>query len=137
MLVGRTNESWDFGQVGANRQRSHDTEFPNPTPAKPSLFTALAFRMASAEAHNPGAGQKRQSLEPVAYEPKSSLQNAAFVGLQSAGVGVLVSAVQNALDTHNRGAAGILTRTGGTIGFFCELGRLVLELRLVADVPRC
>ncbi|KAJ1311664.1 hypothetical protein OPQ81_010139 [Rhizoctonia solani] len=38
------------------------------------------------------------------------------------GVGTLVSAVQNALDHHNRGAAGILTRTGGTIGFFTAMG---------------
>ncbi|KAF8605054.1 hypothetical protein BDV93DRAFT_491213 [Ceratobasidium sp. AG-I] len=78
--------------------------------------------MATTEAHNPETSTVRQSLDPVAYEPKSSLQNAAFVGLQSAGVGVLVSAVQNALDTHNRGAAGILTRTGGTIGFFSAMG---------------
>lgn len=77
--------------------------------------------MADTGAHHPEHSQTRQSLEPNAYEQKSSLQNAAFVGLQSAGVGVLVSAVQNALDSHNRGAAGILTRTGGTIGFFSEL----------------
>ncbi|KAG9126527.1 hypothetical protein FRC07_003149 [Ceratobasidium sp. 392] len=78
--------------------------------------------MASTGAHQPEQSQTRHSLEPAAYEPKSSLQNAAFVGLQSAGVGVLVSAVQNALDTHNRGAAGIFTRTGGTIGFFSAMG---------------
>jgi hypothetical protein len=29
-----------------------------------------------------------------------------------------VSAVQNALSSHNRGAFGVFTRTGGTIGFF-------------------
>ncbi|KAG8744703.1 hypothetical protein FRC10_009617 [Ceratobasidium sp. 414] len=78
--------------------------------------------MATTGAHQPEQIQTRQSLEPAAYEPKSSLQNAAFVGLQSAGVGVLVSAVQNALDSHNRGAAGIFTRTGGTIGFFSAMG---------------
>ncbi|CAE6421781.1 unnamed protein product [Rhizoctonia solani] len=78
--------------------------------------------MASTLSFEPEKSQTRQSIEPVAYEPKSSLQNAAFVGLQSAGVGTLVSAVQNALDHHNRGAAGILTRTGGTIGFFTAMG---------------
>ncbi|KAG8681767.1 hypothetical protein FRC09_017247 [Ceratobasidium sp. 395] len=78
--------------------------------------------MATTGAHQPEQAQIRQSLGPSAYEPKSSLQNAAFVGLQSAGVGVLVSAVQNALDSHNRGAAGIFTRTGGTIGFFSAMG---------------
>lgn len=76
--------------------------------------------MASTLSHQPETLQTRQSTEPAPYEHKSSVQNAAFVGLQSAGVGVLVSAVQNALDHHNRGAAGILTRTGGTIGFFSE-----------------
>ncbi|KAF8761265.1 nadh-ubiquinone oxidoreductase 21.3 kda subunit [Rhizoctonia solani] len=76
--------------------------------------------MASTMSFEPEKKQTRQSIEPSAYEPKSSVQNAAFVGLQSAGVGTLVSAVQNALDQHNRGAAGILTRTGGTIGFFSE-----------------
>ena len=76
--------------------------------------------MANADEHQSEGNQNRQQPDSPAYEPKSSLQNAAFVGLQSAGVGVLVSAVQNALDSHNRGAAGIFTRTGGTIGFFCE-----------------
>ena len=36
-----------------------------------------------------------------------------------------MSAVQNALSSHNYGAAGFLTRTGGTIGFF---GTLLLSL---------
>ncbi|QRV76082.1 mitochondrial import inner membrane translocase subunit TIM17 [Ceratobasidium sp. AG-Ba] len=78
--------------------------------------------MANTESHQPDNKQGKRDPEPGAYEPKSSLQNAAFVGLQSAGVGVLVSAVQNALDSHNRGAAGIFTRTGGTIGFFSAMG---------------
>ena len=29
-----------------------------------------------------------------------------------------MSAVQNALSSHNHGAFGVFTRTGGTIGFF-------------------
>lgn len=56
--------------------------------------------------------------EQAAYDPKPSLQYASAVGIQAAGVGALVSAVQNALGTHTSGAAGFLTRTGGTIGFF-------------------
>ena len=56
--------------------------------------------------------------EKPAYEPKSALQYASAVGLQAAGVGALASAVQNALSSHSSGAAGFLTRTGGTIGFF-------------------
>ena len=53
-----------------------------------------------------------------AYEPKPSLKNALTVGLQGGLVGVLVSAVQNALGNHNKGAAGIITRSGSTIGIF-------------------
>lgn len=56
--------------------------------------------------------------EQASYEPKPTLQYASAVGIQAAGVGALVSAVQNALGSHTAGAAGFLTRTGGTIGFF-------------------
>ncbi|WWC86895.1 uncharacterized protein L201_001774 [Kwoniella dendrophila CBS 6074] len=56
------------------------------------------------------------------FHPHPSLQLATRVTLQSAGVGLLVSAVQNALDKHNAGAMGIVTRTGGTIGFFAAMG---------------
>jgi len=56
------------------------------------------------------------------FAPRPAFYNAGVVGLQSAGVGVLVSAVQNALATHNQGASGIFTRTGGTIGFFAAMG---------------
>jgi hypothetical protein len=54
------------------------------------------------------------------YEPKPTLEYAAISGAKGAVVGLLVSSVQNALETHNRGAAGVITRTGGTIGFFGE-----------------
>ncbi|KAI0639492.1 hypothetical protein C8Q77DRAFT_1081586 [Trametes polyzona] len=60
--------------------------------------------------------------EKAVYEPKPSLQYASAVGIQAAGVGALVSAVQNALGTHSSGAAGFFTRTGGTIGFFAAMG---------------
>ncbi|KZT02633.1 uncharacterized protein LAESUDRAFT_738547 [Laetiporus sulphureus 93-53] len=56
------------------------------------------------------------------YEPKSPLGYASTVGLQAAIVGTFVSTVQNALGTHNRGAAGFLTRSGGTIGVFAAMG---------------
>lgn len=59
-------------------------------------------------------------IAAIPYVVRPSLQNGATVGLQAAGVGLLVSTVQNALDTHSRGAAGVFTRTGGTVGFFGE-----------------
>lgn len=52
------------------------------------------------------------------YTPKPSLELAAYAFAKGAGAGLLVSAVQNALDSHSRGAAGVLSRTGGTIGLF-------------------
>jgi hypothetical protein len=57
---------------------------------------------------------------PIAavFEDRPTVKNASLVGLQGGGVGVLVASVQNALDHHNRGAMGVLTRSGGTIGFF-------------------
>jgi hypothetical protein len=59
--------------------------------------------------------------EPT-FEPKAALKNASLLGLQGAGVGAFVSALQNALSKHSAGASGFFTRTGGTIGFFGALG---------------
>ena len=61
------------------------------------------------------------AAEDVAFEPKASLRHASAVGIQAAGVGALVSAIQNALGSHRSGAAGFFTRTGGTIGLFGAL----------------
>lgn len=61
---------------------------------------------------------KTTAGEQPAFVPRPAVYNASMVALQSAGVGVLISAVQNALAQHNAGAMGIFTRTGGTIGFF-------------------
>lgn len=52
------------------------------------------------------------------YTPKPALQLASKTALTGAGVGLVFSALQNALGTHTHGAMGVLTRTGGTIGFF-------------------
>jgi hypothetical protein len=60
--------------------------------------------------------------QPVAiegeYQEESALGAGFTVGLQSAAVGLFVSAVQNSLHSHNKGAMGVFTRTGGTIGLF-------------------
>lgn len=66
------------------------------------------------------------SSEVSAYEPKPTLSYASRVGLQAGILGAFVSAIQNALGTHSHGAAGIVTRTGGTIGFF---GTFSLSIR--------
>jgi hypothetical protein len=66
----------------------------------------------------PNTMSSTSAPEIPTYEPKPSLKNAAKVGLQAGIVGTFVSTVQNALGTHSHGAAGFLTRTGGTIGVF-------------------
>jgi len=71
--------------------------------------------------HNEGEPSTSTPPAPV-YEPRPSLRYASIAGLQAAGVGAFVSAIQNALGTHSRGASGFFTRTGGTIGFFAAMG---------------
>ncbi|KAI0094821.1 hypothetical protein BDY19DRAFT_44791 [Irpex rosettiformis] len=56
------------------------------------------------------------------YDPKPSLQYASTVALQMAAIGTVVSATQNALGSHSRGAFGVFTRTGSTIGIFGAMG---------------
>lgn len=53
-----------------------------------------------------------------AYEPKPTIKQTFRVTLQAGTVGLVLSTVQNALGKHSHGAMGVLTRTGGTIGFF-------------------
>ncbi|ETW86887.1 hypothetical protein HETIRDRAFT_41217 [Heterobasidion irregulare TC 32-1] len=63
-----------------------------------------------------------QPIDTPAFENKPTVQYAATVGLQAGLVGAFVSAVQNALGTHSKGASGFLSRSGGTIGFFAAMG---------------
>ncbi|KAI0048365.1 hypothetical protein FA95DRAFT_1470552, partial [Auriscalpium vulgare] len=56
------------------------------------------------------------------YEERPTISYAATVGLQAGLVGAFVSSVQNALGSHSHGAAGFLSRSGGTIGFFAAMG---------------
>jgi hypothetical protein len=62
------------------------------------------------------------------YEPKPTLGNATVAGLQSAGAGVFVATIQNALGTHGHGAAGVFTRYGSTIGLFGEWAGIINTL---------
>lgn len=69
-----------------------------------------------ADSDQPGAISQSPDVE--AYEEKPTIKHTMSVALQTGFVGVLASAVQNALGAHNRGAMGVITRSGGTIGFF-------------------
>lgn len=65
------------------------------------------------------------------YNAKPSLELGAYAFAKGAGAGLLVSAVQNALDSHSRGAAGVISRTGGTVGLFGMLPMLLFRSRFV------
>lgn len=65
--------------------------------------------------------QARESVTDF-FESRPTIKYTSVVGLQAGIVGAVVSTIQNALGTHNYGAAGVLTRSGGTIGFFAAMG---------------
>ncbi|KAJ8083965.1 hypothetical protein PQX77_007246 [Marasmius sp. AFHP31] len=58
----------------------------------------------------------------AAFEPKATLERTTVWGLKTGAVGVIYSTLQNALGQHSSGAAGVFTRTGGTITFFAAMG---------------
>jgi hypothetical protein len=53
-----------------------------------------------------------------AYEERSALNDTMNTALFGAGFGVVISAIQNSLATHNRGALGVFTRSGGQIALY-------------------
>ncbi|BGP15127.1 hypothetical protein JCM10213_006540 [Rhodosporidiobolus nylandii] len=59
---------------------------------------------------------------PKAYTPTGALGPAFNVGLTGAGVGLFVSAIKNSVETHNKGAMGVFSRTGWVIGYFATAG---------------
>lgn len=58
------------------------------------------------------------SSEDIVYHAKAPIKEGLQAGTIGAGVGLLVSAVQNSIGTHSHGATGVVARTGGTIGVF-------------------
>ncbi|TIA72125.1 hypothetical protein E3P92_02012 [Wallemia ichthyophaga] len=56
------------------------------------------------------------------FHPTPALQLAGQGAIGGSGVGFLVSTVRNALETHNKGAMGVFTRTGSTISYFAAVG---------------
>ena len=52
---------------------------------------------------------------------RSAVSKGVNAAAMSAGAGLLVSAVQNSLTRHEKGAIGVFTRSGTTIAIFSEL----------------
>ncbi|KAF9930463.1 hypothetical protein FBU30_000432 [Linnemannia zychae] len=61
------------------------------------------------------------SSEDIVYHAKAPIKEGINAGALGAGIGLLVSAVQNSVGTHSYGATGILARTGSTIGAFATM----------------
>lgn len=60
--------------------------------------------------------------EPEPFSSKSAFSNGMNAAATSAAAGVLVSAVQNSVQRHDKGALGVFTRTGSTIALFTAMG---------------
>lgn len=58
------------------------------------------------------------AAEDTVYHAKAPVKEGLQAATIGAGVGLLVSAVQNSIGTHSHGATGVVARTGGTIGVF-------------------
>lgn len=64
------------------------------------------------------------------FHAKAPLKEGLQAASIGAGVGLLVSAVQNSIGTHSAGATGVFARTGNTIGIFGNALSLSLSLSL-------
>lgn len=63
------------------------------------------------------------AVAPRAYTPTAPFAPAFNSALTGAGVGLFVSAIKNSLETHNKGAMGVFSRTGWLIGYFGQSAR--------------
>ncbi|CAO1622947.1 unnamed protein product [Parajaminaea phylloscopi] len=72
------------------------------------------------------ASSEQQENQPLQdsehYVPKSSINAGVNTALVTGGAGTFVSAIQNSLSEHKRGAMGVFTRGGKTIGVFAATG---------------
>jgi len=66
--------------------------------------------------------QSKSSIEPEAYTSKAPFSNGMNAVVTSAAAGLIVSAVQNSVSKHDKGAMGIFTRSGSTIALFTAMG---------------
>ncbi|OCB88303.1 hypothetical protein A7U60_g4505 [Sanghuangporus baumii] len=97
--------------------------FTSPAHSSSSLKKAMAGT--AGEAVHPSSQLLKESEKNKVgdfYEPKSTVRYASFAGLQGGIAGTLVATIQTALGKHNKGATGVFTRYGGTIGFFAAMG---------------
>ncbi|KAI5477333.1 mitochondrial inner membrane translocase complex, subunit Tim17/22 [Pseudohyphozyma bogoriensis] len=56
------------------------------------------------------------------YEPTGFVQPAFNAAVAGAGVGLFASTIKNSLESHSKGALGVITRTGWMAGYFAAAG---------------
>lgn len=66
------------------------------------------------------ANKTNEQVVAETYSERSAIADGMTSGAASAGAGLLVSAIQNSVQTHNKGALGVFTRTGSTIALFSK-----------------
>ena len=66
------------------------------------------------------ADKNNEQVVTETFAERSPFADGMTAGAASAGAGLLVSAIQNSIQTHNKGALGVFTRTGSTIALFSE-----------------
>ncbi|KAJ1026798.1 hypothetical protein NDA16_002095 [Ustilago loliicola] len=68
------------------------------------------------------ANKTNEQVVTETFSERSPFADGMTSGAASAGAGLLVSAIQNSVQTHNKGALGVFTRTGSTIALFTAMG---------------
>lgn len=66
------------------------------------------------------AQKTNEQVVTETFSERSAFADGMTAAGASAGAGLLVSAIQNSVQTHNKGALGVFTRTGSTIALFSE-----------------
>ena len=66
------------------------------------------------------ANKNNEQVVTETFSERSPFADGMTAGAVSAGAGLFVSAFQNSVQTHNKGALGVFTRTGSTIALFSE-----------------
>ncbi|SAM82427.1 related to nadh-ubiquinone oxidoreductase 21.3 kda subunit [Ustilago bromivora] len=68
------------------------------------------------------ANKTNEQVVTETFSERSPFADGMISGAVSAGAGLFVSAIQNSVQTHNKGAFGVFTRTGSTIALFTAMG---------------
>ena len=66
------------------------------------------------------ASKSNEQVVTETFSERSPFADGMTAAGASAGAGLFVSAIQNSVQSHNKGALGVFTRTGSTIALFSK-----------------